>query len=741
MMWEMTGLPPRLTAVGRTFLDLTLLACLVVLWATGGVTLWLHLAYIVVALRAFLQNGGWPTALRTTVVSVVGGALLLRLHATGDATGHDLLQIPLLAVLMYLFAAFAAQREREEQGVARDRQHLEQLVDRLPLATIVFGEGAKVLTWNRAAEALFGWRADEVIGDKNPIVADNERARSDELYARAVAGELTGPIEALRRTRDGRVLELSLHGATLELGPGDGTGLLVMYEDIGERRQAERQRDAAESRYRGLIESLPGVTYVDRIDPATHAETNVYISPQLTELLGWLPDDWVETPDAYESMLHPDDAPHVIAEVRRSNEERTSFDFEYRIRHKNGSYVWVHDHRAVAEDVGGERLARGFAVDLTQRKRLEEQLLQSQKMDAIGQFAGGIAHDFNNLLTAISGYADLAATRTPPGGNLARFLDGIRSAATEAAGLTSQLLSFSRHDVIERYLVDLNEIARGTAELLGRLLRDDVLMRLELAEPLPPVSGDAVQLKQVVLNLALNARDAMADGGTLTIETALRGDTVALRVHDTGRGMDELTRTHAFEPFYTTKPEGEGTGLGLSVVFGVIDSLGGSVSVDSSPGAGTTVEVLLPAAEGVAEPDPMLAAAGQGSATGTGTGRILLVEDREIVRELTTEVLRTAGFDVAVATNGREALELAELSDPFDLLLTDVVMAELSGPELAERLRAADPALRVLYMSGYTDDVLEAADLSVPGTAFIRKPFQTAHLIALVDQHLGHPAG
>lgn len=715
-------------------LDLALVACLTVLWATNGVTLWLHLAYIVVALRAFLRHGGRPTALRTTAVSIVGGAMLLRLHSTGSVSGNDVLQIPLLSVLMYLFAAFAAQRQREEQRVTQDRQHLAGLVDQLPLATVVYGGEAKVITWNRAAEALFGWRADEVIGHKSPIVSDDERSQSDKLYARAIAGEQTSPVEALRRTRDGRVLELNLYGAPIQLGVGNETGLLVLYEEIGERLYAERQRDAAQRRYRGLIESLPGVTYVDRIDSVTHVETNIFMSPQITGLLGWVPDDWVQTPRAYESLLHPDDAAQVIAEVRRSNEEQTAFDLEYRMRHKNGSYVWVHDHRAVVEEVGGVRLARGFVVDLTERKRLEEQLLQSQKMDAIGQFAGGIAHDFNNLLTAISGYTDLATAQTAADGKLARFLDGIRSAATEAASLTSQLLSFSRQDVIERRLVDLNEVARSTAELLERLLRHDVRMDLRLAEPLPVVSGDSVQLKQVVLNLALNARDAMTDGGILTIETAVVDETVALRVRDTGSGMDELTRTRAFEPFYTTKAEGEGTGLGLSVVFGVIDSLGGSVSIASIPGDGTTVEVLLPAAEGVADHDR---AAVTDAVPGGGTGRILLVEDREIVRELTTEVLRTAGFDVDVATCGREALELAAQSEPFDLLLTDVVMAELSGPELAERLRSTDPTLAVLYMSGYTDDVLDAADLSVLGTAFIRKPFQPTQLIAAVRRALG----
>jgi CheY-like chemotaxis protein len=400
------------------------------------------------------------------------------------------------------------------------------------------------------------------------------------------------------------------------------------------------------------------------------------------------------------------------------------------MRHTNGEYIWVRDHSAIVESPGGEAFARGFLLDITKQKQLEGQLLQSQKMDALGQFAGGIAHDFNNLLTAISGYAELASGSVQADPTLQRFLAGITSASTEAASLTSQLLSFSRQSVIERRLVDLNEVARATSDLLDRLVREDIVVRLDLLEPLPAVSADVTQLKQVVLNLALNARDAMADGGTLTIQTAAVGETVVLSVHDTGCGMNEVTKSRAFEPFFTTKGEGDGTGLGLAVAYGVIDSLGGTLSICSTPGEGTTVVAVLPAAAG----DATLAAvdAPATEAPVLSLERVLLVEDREVVRNLVRDVLTAAGFEVATASGGDEALAIVERAERFDLLLTDVVMPGMSGPELASLLRDRFAGLPVLYMSGYTDDVLRASALAEPSTAFLRKPFANADLVSEV---------
>jgi two-component system cell cycle sensor histidine kinase/response regulator CckA len=489
------------------------------------------------------------------------------------------------------------------------------------------------------------------------------------------------------------------------------------------RMRAERERVDAGSRYRNLIESLPVVTYIDNVDD--HA-TNVYTSPQMVELLGWPEADWRADPHFFEGVLHPDDAPRVMAEIGHANETRERFDSEYRLRHREGHYVWVRDQSAIVED-DGMAFARGFLLDITEQKKLEEQLRLAQKMDALGQFAGGIAHDFNNLLTSIGGYAELAASTTERDSVVSRCLDGIKTAADEAASLTARLLAFNRSNVPERRLVDLNAIVREAASVLERLVRAEVQVKLALAHPLPAVAADLAQLKQVVLNLALNARDAMPDGGVLTIETTLSGENVVLRVRDNGIGMDAATRSRALEPFFTTKAEGEGTGLGLSLVYGVVDGLGGRLSIESAAGLGTIVEIALPAAEAPSE-DP--ARVDDETPAASRTERVLVVEDRDVVRDLARDVLEASGFEVVAVAGGLEALERAATTEPFDLLLTDVVMPEMSGPELAVKLRAKRPELPVLYMSGYTDDVLSAHELSQDATAFLRKPFANAELIA-----------
>ncbi len=689
------------------------------LWVTSEAALWLHLAYVTIALGAILRPRARSTAVRVGVVSLVGGAALVRLHAEAGLPGQELLEIPLLAVLTFLVAAYGQKRAGVEEALVREKNLLAKHIDRIPIATVAFDSNARVVTWNASAEQLFGWSADEVIGKLNPIVPAGERAHSDEILARIYRGELMNGVEVTRQARDGSLLELALYTAPLSK-----TTAVVLYDDIRERKQAERQRDHAEGRYRSLVESMPLVTYIDHVDD--HA-SNVYTSPQVVDMLGWPMADWEADPHFFEKIIHPDDVERVVAEILHANETREQFDSEYRLRHRDGHDVWVRDRSAIVED-NGEAFARGFLMDITELKKLEEQLRQAQKMDALGQFAGGIAHDFNNLLTGIGGYAELAASTIERGTVVSRCLDGIRTAAEEATSLTSRLLAFSRRNVPERRLIDLNSIVTEAASLLERIVRSDVRVALVLAQPLPAVAGDLAQLKQVVLNLALNASDAMPTGGALTIETAVSAENVILRVRDDGIGMDASTRSRALEPFFTTKPEGEGTGLGLSLVYGVVDGLGGRLSIESAIGLGTIVEVALPAADAVPdEPGEV----DDEPAAFLNSERVLVVEDRDVVRDLAREVLEAAGFEVVAVAGGREAIE-ATTSEPFDLLLTDVVMPAMSGPELAVKLRVKQPQLPVLYMSGYTDDVLSTHELSQVATAFLRKPFGNTELITAV---------
>ncbi len=650
---------------------------------------------------------------RTLLPFATGGVLVLLLANCFVGVIPDL---PLVAVLAVLVPFSARARYHHERDLDRDLTHLTRLIDSIPLATVALDSEERVVTWNDSAEQLFGWPAADVIGTRAPYVPDAERDASSALFRRLRGGERLCGVEVTRRGRDGRELELAAYSA-----PVNRDSVLVLYDDISERKRAERERDRAERRYQELIESLPLVTFIDLVDDAA---TNVYTSPQVVDMLGWPLDEWANDPKLFLKILHPEDRDRVLAAVAHANRTREDFDEEYRLRHREGGYVWVRDRSTIVETDGGP-FARGFLIDITKQKRLEEQLMQAQKMDALGQFAGGIAHDFNNLLTGIGGYADLASASTEPGSPVARCLAGIMSAAAEAASLTAGLLAFSRRNVPEHRLVDVNEIVIEAAGLLERLVRADVRVELELAQPLAPVAADLAQLKQVVLNLALNARDAMPDGGTLTVETAQAPRQVMLRVRDTGVGMDASTRSRAVEPFFTTKSEGEGTGLGLSVVYGVVDSLGGRLSIESAPGLGTIVEISLPAAEGAAEP----AAIEPASPPASGVERVLVVEDRNVVRELTRDVLEASGFAVAAVSSGKEALAVVASAEPFDALLTDVVMPEMSGAELARALRAERADLPVVYMSGYTDDVLSSDELAQPATAFVRKPFGNAELV------------
>jgi signal transduction histidine kinase len=350
-----------------------------------------------------------------------------------------------------------------------------------------------------------------------------------------------------------------------------------------------------------------------------------------------------------------------------------------------------------------------------QRDRLEQEARQSQKMEAVGQLAGGVAHDFNNLLTAIIGYADIAVMRDRGGDEITE----IRRAADRAAELTQQLLAFSRRQIVQPKVVDLNDVVRETARLLERLLEDHITLTLELSREPLLTEIDPGQLDQVLVNLAVNARDAMEAGGALTIMTRNDGDAVTLAVCDTGVGMDAATKLRAFDPFFTTKEQGRGTGLGLSTVYGIVQQAGGTIEVDSAPGLGTTFVIGLPTTHKA--PD-----AGRRGSTPegppSGTETILLVEDEDVVRQLIATSLESFGYRVLVASAPSRAQEIAARED-FDLLMTDVVMPEMNGRELALVLQAQRPALRVLYTSGYASHVLLENGVLSEATSFLQKPF------------------
>jgi PAS domain S-box-containing protein len=392
----------------------------------------------------------------------------------------------------------------------------------------------------------------------------------------------------------------------------------------------------------------------------------------------------------------------------------------------------------------GRDAALVVARDVTERRELQERLAEAEKMEAVGRLAGGVAHDFNNLLTVISGYAEIL--RRDPSAR--EPLDEIEHAAEQATSLTRQLLAFSRRQVLHPKPLDVNEIVGGMSAMLERIIGDDVKVAVQLEDGIPAVEADRAQIERVVLNLAANARDAMPNGGRLTIETAsvvleesyvaTHGDVtpgphVLLAISDTGTGMSEEVRRRLFEPFFTTKAGGGGTGLGLATVFGVVKQSGGSIFVYSEEGRGTTFKIYLPASDRQVEPAPYADA----PVDEHGTETVVVVEDDESVRELVKVMLGGCGYDVLSAPDADAAVDLCGAHPGgVDLLLTDVVMPEIGGRALAERLTALFPNLRVLFMSGYSDEAVFRHGMIRPGTAFIEKPFTQVALARKVREVL-----
>jgi two-component system, cell cycle sensor histidine kinase and response regulator CckA len=385
------------------------------------------------------------------------------------------------------------------------------------------------------------------------------------------------------------------------------------------------------------------------------------------------------------------------------------------------------------------------------RRKLEAQLAQTQRIEAIGRLAGGVAHDFNNLLTAINGYADIALARLSEKDPLAEDLRQIRAAGLRAAELTRQLLVFSRRQVVTLKVIDLDQVVRGVEKLLRRIIDENISITVRSVPDLGRVRADPAQLEQVIMNLAVNSRDAMPNGGTLVVETsnveldvddvwshpgAKPGRYVLLAVSDTGHGMDKATLAQVFEPFFTTKGSDKGTGLGLAMVYGIVSQFGGSVTAYSEPGLGSTFKVYLPA---VADPLDVAKIGTDTSAPAKGTETILLVEDEEMVRGLASRVLKKAGYAILEAANGAEALKLCEdRKGPIDLLVTDVVMPNVGGRELSERILKLRPGLKVLFLSGYTADAVIRQGVLAHGVEFLEKPFTpralTDKVRAVLDQ-------
>jgi two-component system cell cycle sensor histidine kinase/response regulator CckA len=649
-----------------------------------------------------------------------------------------------------------AQRARAETVLRRQNELLELAHDGI----LVRALDDTIVYWNRGAERAYGWTREEALGRKSHDLLRTEIPRPLEEVEQELrdTGQWEGDL--VHTTREGERLIVASRWALQRDDAGEPAAVLEINRDTSKRRKAEaalrrahdrleeevRERTAElrqyERRFRALVENASEIFTILAADGSVR-----YESPAILQALGYAPEELVGR-NVFE-LVHPEDLPRVREVFEHVVEEATRRSVEFRFRHKDGSYRLLH---SVGTSLLAEPAVAGVvmnSLDVTELRKSEARLRQAQKMEAVGRLAGGIAHDFNNVLLVIKGRSGLALMDLPEDTPLREDLQEIDHAADRAANLTRQLLAFSRQQVLQPQVINLNHVVAEMERILRRTLGEDIEFVTVLDPQLGRVEADAGQVEQILMNLAVNARDAMPTGGKLITETqnvelsedfagrygyeVQPGRYVLLSVSDTGTGMSPEIRERIFEPFFTTK-KGQGTGMGLSTVYGIVKQSGGYIWVYSEEGRGTSFKIYLPRVDIEAErpvhgPAPE---APRRSAT------ILLVEDEVAVRATARRMLERMGHTVLEASNGEEALRVhREHSEAIDILLTDVVMPIMGGRELAERLREERPDLRVLYTSGYTDEAVVRHGIVEGSAAFLQKPYQPAALAEKVADVLG----
>lgn len=548
-----------------------------------------------------------------------------------------------------------------------------------------------------------------------------------EDYAAAMAQRRPYEIVARYVHKNGRTVFANVKTRAIYDG-NTFLGYLGIVEDITERRAAESALRESELRFRQLAEHIDSIFWL--WEPGKVA----YVSPAYAEVWGRPVEELLANESVFLESVHPEDRARVAQAV--TAHERN--EIEYRIIRPDGEIRWISDRRFPIRHLGSEVIRKaGIATDITRQKALETQLLQTQKLDSIGRLAGGIAHDFNNLLTVILSQTKMASRAFAAGRNGIEELTQIEEAATRAAELTAHLLTFARRQVTHPTPLDPREVAADIEKLLRRVIGDDIKLVSQLDADVGVVRADRSQLEQVLVNLAVNARDAMPNGGTLTIEMrnitldrtdAPAGPYVMLSMTDTGHGISVEDRERIFDPFYTTKPPGEGTGLGLATCYGIVKQHGGIIEVESEIGKGTSFHVYLPRIDARAEQLPQHAAR-EAPTPIFGTENVLVVEDDAAVRAVAIRALREHGFRAVEATNGEEALALlAQAKGEIDIMVTDVVMRGMDGRELAKRAHQDFPTLPMLLTSGYAEDL--------GGMPFLQKPYVPALLVKRVRELL-----
>jgi PAS domain S-box-containing protein len=631
------------------------------------------------------------------------------------------------------------ERKRAEQALMESESRKDAILKSALDCVITIDHEGKVIDFNPAAELTFGYAGQEVVGRRlaDLIVPPGQRALHKTGLARYLAtgsSTILGKRMELTAMRaDGSEIPIEL--TITAIGELPHPTFTAFMRDLTQRKRADAELRESEERYRALVENAHDIIYEHDLEG--HYTSANKAGERIT---GYSREESLKL--SFAQTLAPEYLEKARRMVRRklAGEKMTAYDLE--IIAKDGKRIALEVNTSLVFKNGIPVSVQGIARDVTQRKLLEEQLRQSQKLEAIGQLAGGVAHDFNNLLTVIGGYSDLLIRRMPADSPLRPQVEEIKKAGDRASGLTRQLLAFSRKQILQPKVLDLNTVVSDLDKMLRRLIGEDIDL-LTITEPrLGQVKADPGQIEQVVMNLIVNARDAMPDGGKITIETAnvvftedyaqhhaqcVSGSYVMLAMSDTGCGIDPEIRSRIFEPFFSTKGAGKGTGLGLSTVYGIVVQSGGNIWVYSEAGKGTTFKIYLPRVDEAIEES---AARERLGAPPQGTETLLLVEDESQVRQIAHQILESLGYAVLVAENGEQALGIGEqYQEKIHLMVTDVVMPQMGGPELVKRLAPSRPDLRVLYMSGYTDDAIVRHGLMDERLEFIQKPF-TADALA-----------
>jgi two-component system cell cycle sensor histidine kinase/response regulator CckA len=696
----------------------------------------------------------WVAAAIITLLLTTALASFLLPSASSQQDFHALYVIPQairgLVGLVFLFDLYTIYQHLQIHRIRRqllEREELFHLISEnaSDMIAVVDIEGRRIFN-SLSYQKILGYPPDE-LQDSSAFEQihpeDRERVKKAAEEARTAGTGRT--LEYRFRHRNGDWLVLESAASVIRDSSGKPEKLLIVNRDITERKQAEKALRRSEASFRSLVEGAPYGIY-----RATPAGQFLQVNPALQRMLGY---------ESAHELLKADLATQIFresADCQRMNESlsksREMKDIELEWKRRDGEPITVRcSGQRVEDKEGGPEYFEIFAEDVTERRVLERQLRMAQKMEAIGRLSGGIAHDFNNLLGVIIGYSGVLKKSLDPSKPAYEHATEIEKAGRRAASLTRQLLAFSRQQVLTPSVLNLNSLVSDMEKMLPRLLGEDIIVSLSLDTHLGDIKADESQVEQVIMNLAVNARDAMPDGGKLKIQTAnaeldqvytrdhpgsKAGHYVMLAITDTGIGMDAETLTHIFEPFFTTKDIGKGTGLGLATVYGVVKQSNGYTWVESAPGKGSTFQIYLPRHLDTEQVSPVESKAGP-RVRAQGSETILLVEDADALRKLAQTFLETNGFRVLSASNGEEALEVAAHHiGTFDLLLTDVIMPGMNGRLLAEQLSLRQPGMRVLFMSGYTDSFIAGHGVLKQGVSLLHKPFTEEVLVEKVREVL-----